>query len=791
MDAARPSHEKLHQRLAQLEQELSEAREAEEKFKTEAERFRFLAESSSDILLSVDAQGRYMYVSPSHERLLGRGIEVLGRSVFEHIHPDDVGYVRCHFEDALKSGEQVRVEYRYQHPHSGYIWLESVGQRHDMPGSPLKAVITSRDITERKRLEEDLRLHSLTLDQIEDRVTVTDLDGHITYINEKECTMLGRPREELIGQHVSTYGEDPSKGATQEEIIRRTREDGFWRGEVVNYTADGSERILDCRTHVVRDQAGQPVALCGIATDITDRKAAESALKESEERFRAFMENLPAGIMLIDSATRTIESVNKHTESLFGAAKEQILGNRCHKFICDASEEGCPICDLGQTIDNSEREIVRQDGSRLPVFKSVTRMSINGREKLLECFVDIADRKKAEAVLIEAKKQAEKANKAKSEFLANMSHEIRTPLNGIMGMMQVLQLSELTEEQHEYVDMAIKSSKRLARLLSDILDLSKIEADKMDIQERAFQLDEVLESVEEVFSQVAMRYGNTIQITSDRNLPEWLKGDSTRLTQILFNLAGNAVKYTQNGQVEVQVSLLRRDQPGQCNVLFAVSDNGQGIPEDKLEHVFQTFTQMHDSSSPYTRQYQGAGLGLPLVKRLVKLMGGAASIASQPGEGTTVYVSLPFQVPEWLREDRSGQHDEAASKDLRSREVLLVDDDEVSRLHIRRLLEKQGANVFEAADGQQALDYLESRSFHCVLMDVQMPVLDGVEATKRLRSAQGGCRNIPIIALTAYAMTGDRERFLATGMDDYLAKPVEREELVAAIRRNLTGMGAG
>jgi CheY-like chemotaxis protein/anti-sigma regulatory factor (Ser/Thr protein kinase) len=270
----------------------------------------------------------------------------------------------------------------------------------------------------------------------------------------------------------------------------------------------------------------------------------------------------------------------------------------------------------------------------------------------------------------------------------------------------------------------------------------------------------------------------------DELVPEVLIGDSTRLTQILFNLVGNALKYTHNGEVRLEVSSLPGSRAAACRVLFRVSDTGPGIPDDQMDRIFDTFTQAEETHSPYSRQYEGAGLGLPLVKRLLDLMEGNAAVDSRLGEGTAVYVSLPFALPEKRQEPRQEGRSSSIGACYR---VLLVDDDPLTQISIKRLLEEAGYHIEAVSNGQEALDLLKDKGFDCLLMDIQMPQLDGLEATRSIRSSAeyAGKAGMVIIALTAFAMDDDRQRFLDAGMDDYLAKPIKKEDLLEALQRNL------
>lgn len=538
---------------------------------------------------------------------------------------------------------------------------------------------------------------------------------------------------------------------------------------------DGEERIVheECRLDIAMD--GSPVAAHGTVQDITEMRRAEEALRESEEKFSAFMDQFPAMVFMQDLDVRTIyfnrmmRNVLGADESWIGRSPSDIYPGETGDRMVQASRKVLE----GEEV-SSEEEITLPNGNvrtfnimKFPIYLSGKAVNIGG------IGLDITDRKQAEAKLLEAMILAETANRAKSEFLANMSHELRTPLNGILGMLQLLRLDSLNESQSGHLELAMQSCLRLTDLLGDIIDLSLIEAEMLEMEPSAIDIRQVLIETKSLFNPSIEQAGLTFETECDENVPDTVLGDSRRLRQILFNLVGNAVKFTPESSVSIRAEATDSTVPGTVPVRFEVRDSGIGISRKMQEAVFDPFIQAEGS---FTRQYQGAGLGLTLVKRLVELMNGSVSLESTEGEGTTFRFTIPFAaetVP-----SVGTQPPPSPSKDV-LRRVLVVEDDEINRMAMLALLSKLGVESKAAADGEEALDILRKESFDLILMDIQLPVLDGVETTRRLRNSEEfqDKSNIPIVAMTAYAMSGDREKFLTAGMDGYLPKPIQLDAL--------------
>ena len=638
------------------------------------------------------------------------------------------------------------------------------------------------------------------LDQMaqQNRTVVWEIDasGRYTFVSHVVETVYGYRPEELVGRmRFHDLRRDVGREASMASMPERfARKETFAHCENPVAAKDGSVVWVSTNASPVLGGNGELLGYRGSDTDITDRRMAEEALHKSESSKSLLLANLP-GMAYRCRYDRdwTMEFASEGCRGLTGYSPEDLVGNRRLAFndliLPEYREQLWAAWTDGiarRRPVQVEYEIRTAGGDVRWVWEQgVILFTPEGEVEALEGLIlDITGRKKAEAALQEAMQASRTASLAKSEFLANMSHEIRTPLNGITGMLQLLETSAVDREQKDFCALAIQSTNRLTRLLSDILDLSRIEAGKMQICPEPFDLEEILQQTVDLFMPIAVQADVALRLQVDDAVPQRLIGDPLRLQQVLMNLIGNAFKFTRRGHVSVEACLLPPLAQGRARILFTVSDSGDGIPEAALANLFKPFTQV---SQGFTRSHQGAGLGLTICKQLVDLMGGTMAVESEVGAGTSFHFCLSFDVGAGSGSPRPA--DAPSPSAPAAGRVLLAEDDEVTQFSVRKLLEKSGYTVVSAWNGQEALHLLNTEDFDAVLMDVQMPIMDGLETTRLIRSSAtpDAKRHIPIVALTAYAMPGDRERFLQAGMDDVLSKPVSFAELTGTLGKFVRG----
>ena len=493
---------------------------------------------------------------------------------------------------------------------------------------------------------------------------------------------------------------------------------------------------------------------------------------DSENKFRTLIEGASDGIMI--SKEGVCVEANAAFTKMFGYSNEDINGMDVFKLVVPSIRDNVKEKVISGFDKSYEAIAQRKDQTTFDVEIQGKTLIINGEPIRMTTIRDISEKKLIEAALKDSEKKSREATNAKSEFLANMSHEIRTPLNGILGMTGLLMDTSLDSIQKNYVEIIRNSGDSLLSIVNDILDFSKIEAKKLTLEQISFELSPAVEDIKHILGFSAAQKGLKLTTHIAPDVPKYVFGDPTRLRQILMNLVSNAIKFTAHGKVEM--TLLMKN----GRTRFEIKDSGIGIPESAIPKMFQAFSQVDASTS---RKFGGTGLGLSICRELVHAMSGEIGVTSTENVGSTFWFELP------LEEDKSHKISvekksevEASLKKLR---VLVAEDNAVNSLIARKMLEKLGHNITLAGNGKEALEAMKLAPYDVVLMDCQMPEMDGFEATAAIRTSVESWKDITIIAMTAHAMSGDRERCLAAGMNDYVTKPMKIEDLSDVLKRTV------
>ncbi|NOQ45350.1 MAG: response regulator [Desulfobulbaceae bacterium] len=513
---------------------------------------------------------------------------------------------------------------------------------------------------------------------------------------------------------------------------------------------------------------------------------AVAAWSETSRELETILSASLVGILLVRSGR--VVQVNERMGEIFGYSREEIVNGDIRTFFSDRKSFREFVLRYARQLarrdlEHIEYPLKKKDGTVIPCTLSGKAIGAPDLSQGVVWVVDdITKRKEVEQELEYAREQAESASKAKSEFLANMSHEIRTPMNGIIGLANMVLQSDLTFSQRKYLELMRSSATRLMSIINDILDFSKVEARRFEMEKHPFSLRESLTEIVSNLKVQAHDKGLTLECIVKEDVPDVLTGDQARLMQVIINLAGNGIKFTQKGVVQVQVSVEKFPDKDHVQVLFEVKDTGIGIAPNMRETIFQAFTQ---ADSSHSRRYGGTGLGLSISRQFVRLMGGEIHFDSEPGKGTRFYFSLPFTRGEELNEVRQEEGDMPLQpKDISILQghILLAEDDFINKMLAEALLMQAGLKVTAVSNGREALEAWMENEFDCILMDIQMPEMDGFEVAGKIREMeQQEGKHVPIIAMTAHARDEDREKCLQAGMDDYVAKPVDGMELIKKI----------
>ncbi len=505
-------------------------------------------------------------------------------------------------------------------------------------------------------------------------------------------------------------------------------------------------------------------------------KQTNSRLFESEKRFRTLYENMPCGMMLV-GMDYVIKDVNDITCSITGYTKDELIGQFCD-ILCPKGSESkqCLILEVGQEyFEQMDTTIKCKDGKKHPILKNARKIMLEGKEYILENFIDLEEQKKAEEVQRIAREEAEKANELKSQFLANISHELRTPLNSIIGYSQLMSKYDFKKSEiQDNLKRIFSSGKYLLSLVNDLLDVSKIETGKEEIEYSEFSLSQLINEVISIFS--TEQANDEVILSADINseIKDIINTDYKKLKQILVNLTGNSVKFTEKGSIKIKVELEKENSK---KLKFSICDTGIGISEKTGNKIFNLFVQADGS---LTRKHGGTGLGLSISKRYVEMLDGKIWFDSVENQGTTFYFTIKINYfTDNIKKEiqKTGEIDKKVGDTTSIQEVvLLIDDDKEFKLIINPLLKRLNMKLEIAFDGETGISMSSKISPDLVLMDIQMPVLNGID-TMKIMKQDDNLKHVPIIAVTAHNMAGDRDYFLNCGFDDYISKPINLDEL--------------
>ena len=768
--------------------------------------------SDTDMIVLLDERLSQIMGLPAEERKMTVSV------MFTLICPDDRNDVHREIAKHLKQpGSSGSLEFRIiNHVDESWQWVRGFSKSFADPASGTIYLLGSV-----QKLEEGPAFQSM-LEQVraaDERAQIMldatplccnfwDENFQNLDCNQEAVNLFDlQSKQEYLDKFYQLSPERQPDGQLSSEKALRKIKEAFVRGRTVfewQHQKLNGEPIA-AEITLVRVQHGDGYVVAGYTRDLREYKRVMAKMREADERIKIMLDATPLCCNLWDKNFTNIDC-NEAAVKLFGLKTKQEYLNSFFLLSPERQPNGQLSADqvkekISEAFSNGGPIIFewmhqKPDGEPVPSEITLVRVKL-GDEFIVAGYTRdmreykkmMAEIKQVEAYLRLARDAAEQSARSKGEFLANMSHEIRTPMNAILGMLNLVQSDEdekLSRRQADYIAKAEQSAKTLLRIINDILDFSKIEAGRLEMENVEFSITDVLQQMSNLFEPKIKEKGLAFDVSAPPDLPPKIKGDSLRLAQVLLNLIGNSVKFTKDGGLSLSVEEIARDQ-AKIRLRFTIKDTGIGMTPGQIKGLFKPFSQADTST---TRKYGGTGLGLAISKKLAQMMNGKIWCTSEPGQGSNFYLTAEFEL---MSEVEPAAEEAARSKDdgtlptmplnwSEVKPILLVEDNDLNQIIAKKLLEKKGLQVDVANNGQEAIEKLQTGDYELILMDIQMPVMDGVTATKEIRK-MGKFKDLPIIAMTAHAMSGDKEKSLEAGMDDHVTKPIDMKMLYASLEK--------
>ncbi|HTB32760.1 MAG TPA: PAS domain S-box protein [Bacteroidia bacterium] len=778
--------------LYMLNEDISKRRKVEKLAHENEMKYRNIFEHVGDMVYSSDYKGYFKILNPRVVELTGyTAAELIGKHFSFIIAPESLEEVERFYQHQFdkRIGETLK-EFQIVTKSGKKKWVEQKSVMLTVEGRIAEYQCSVRDISERKRMVSAMLQSNKKFQNIFNSspfaIAIIELEsGTIREINDEFTAMFGFTKEDINGHTTVELGMILPE--ERNAIVEHVKLNGATKNKELNFRTKKGSYVTCLYSNILIDIDGNPTILT-MFSNITELKRLENALAESNKKFLTiFSSSLQAVSVseITDSGNPgIITEVNNAFCELFKIKKSEVLGYSLFNAGLIAPtevEKITPLIGDKKYLVNYEMNMLRKSGETITCLNSFNEVELGGKSYRISLYNDITERKKLENELIAAKEKAEESTHAKEIFVANMSHEIRTPMTGIIGLSDLLGETPLSKEQKEYLDGIKVSSESLLAIINEVLDISKINSGKLAFEKIPFNIHSIIKNVVFTLEPRAIQKGIKFQYKIDSSVPEKVMGDSVRLSQILWNLGGNALKFTELGLVEIGVIMLS-EQNDKIRLLFTIKDTGIGIPENRLSDIFEEFIQAETSTS---RKYGGTGLGLTIANKLVELQGGTISVESEEGVGSTFRFTLEYGAcfQQLKSPDRAFEKIVTGDDiDFTGLTILLAEDNKINQGVCRKILTSKGAKVDIVGDGKNVIEHLHTKSYDIILMDIQMPEMDGLETTRYIRSKMNLPQSgIPIIALTAFAMDGETEKCIAAGMNGFVSKPFKAQELCAAI----------